>query len=147
MIQTFLPDVNFLLAWIDPGHQRRPAVKAWLSQHRKAHIAFCSHTETGFVRVLAESLYPNIQLSPEHASELLIDVQQRLKKRLVRWPDDVSLTDKSIFQLEELTGTNAVTRGYLLGLAYHHQARLVTLDRDMPWRAIRGATESLVELI
>jgi hypothetical protein len=61
------------------------------------------------------------------------------------WPDEVSLTDESIFRSEYITGSQQVTDAYLLGLAAKHGAKLVSFDRNLPWQAIRNGTARLVE--
>ncbi len=147
MTQTYLPDVNVLLAWVDPGHLGRSVVKTWLSRNKDVKIAFCAHTENGFIRVLSGTRYPNIQLRPADACRLLADLQQSLGRRLVRWPESLSLTDHSVFDLQSLLGANQVTDAFLLGLAHKHHARVVTMDRGMPRQAIRGATASMVEVL
>jgi predicted nucleic acid-binding protein len=61
------------------------------------------------------------------------------------WPDEVSLTDDSLFRSEYITGSLLVTDAYLLGLAAKHGAKLVSFDRSLPWQAIRNGTARLIE--
>lgn len=55
------------------------------------------------------------------------------------WPDDVSITDETLFDQAFILGPNQIADVYLLGLAVKHGGRLVTFDRGMPARAVRGA--------
>ena len=55
------------------------------------------------------------------------------------WPDDVSLTDTSIFDLDGLLGPKQITDRYLLALAVRNNGRLVTFDQSMRPTAVVGA--------
>jgi predicted nucleic acid-binding protein len=61
------------------------------------------------------------------------------------WPDEISLTDASLFRSQYITGSLNVTDAYLLGLAAKHGAKLVSFDRSLPWQAIRNGTARLIE--
>jgi hypothetical protein len=63
------------------------------------------------------------------------------------WADDASLTDSGTFDLAVLTGSRKTTDTYLAGLAFRKGGRFATLDGSIPWRAIRGADEGLIERI
>jgi predicted nucleic acid-binding protein len=55
------------------------------------------------------------------------------------WPDDISITDATLFDHAFILGPNQITDIYLLGLAVRHGGRLLTFDRGVPIRAVRGA--------
>jgi predicted nucleic acid-binding protein len=55
------------------------------------------------------------------------------------WPDDISITDDTLFDRSFILGPNQITDVYLLGLAVKHGGRLVTFDRGLPLKAVRGA--------
>ena len=61
------------------------------------------------------------------------------------WPDDLSLSDDSMFEPALIAGSRQVTDVYLLGLAAHHKATLVSFDRSLPWQAIRGGSARLIQ--
>jgi predicted nucleic acid-binding protein len=61
------------------------------------------------------------------------------------WPDDLSLTDASIFDSALIAGSRQVTDAYLLGLAVRHKAALVSFDRSLPWHAIRKGSARLIQ--
>ena len=61
--------------------------------------------------------------------------------------DDISLLDQALVDDRHLTGHRQLTDVYLLALAVRHDARLVTLDRRIPFDAVLGANnEHLVVL-
>ena len=63
------------------------------------------------------------------------------------WPDDLTLTDPTIFDFGALRGHQQLTDIYLLALTVKHGGRFVTFDRSIPPSAVRGATaEHLVVL-
>ena len=55
------------------------------------------------------------------------------------WPDDISITDETVFDHAFILGPNQITDVYLLGLAVKNGGRLVTFDRGLPLKAVRGA--------
>ena len=63
------------------------------------------------------------------------------------WPDSVSLTDESLFQLPFVLGHKNITDAYLLGLAVRNHGRLATFDRNIPLKAVRGAEPRNLVLI
>jgi len=55
------------------------------------------------------------------------------------WPDDISIIDDAVFDHTFILGPNQITDIYLLGLAVKNGGRLVTFDRGLPLKAVRGA--------
>jgi len=55
------------------------------------------------------------------------------------WPDDISITDQALLDHGRILGPGQITDVHLLGLAVKHGGRLVTFDRGLPLRAVRGA--------
>ena len=61
------------------------------------------------------------------------------------WPDDISITDASLFWFDRLRGPKQVTDIYLLGLAVKHAGSFATFDGRVPLAAVLGAkSEHLV---
>lgn len=56
------------------------------------------------------------------------------------WPDEISLLDQKRINPRVLLTSARVTDTYLLALAVHRRARLVTFDRGILQEAVRGAT-------
>jgi len=63
------------------------------------------------------------------------------------WADDLSLLDTHRFDLQQIQGALQLTDVYLLGLAVKHRGQLVTFDRSIPWRAVRGAKASHLKIL
>ena len=63
------------------------------------------------------------------------------------WPDDVSLLDGVLFDLSSVAGQRRLMDVYLLGLAHHRRAGLVTFDGTIPLRAVKGATAAALEIV
>lgn len=55
------------------------------------------------------------------------------------WPDAISITDGNVFDHTYILGPKQITDVYLLGLAVRNGGRLVTFDRGLPLKAVRGA--------
>ena len=55
------------------------------------------------------------------------------------WPDDISIADDSLFDHAHILGPNQITDVYLLALAVKNGGRLVTFDRGLPIKSVRGA--------
>ncbi len=139
-----LLDVNCLIALLDQDHVHHGAMFDWFVAHEQEGWATCPITENGFVRVLSSPKYPSGQ---RHPAELMSTLQM-LKANSAQhhfWPDDISLSDSSLFLPHFITGALLVTDAYLLGLAARHGAKLVSFDRSLPWQAIRGGSARLIE--
>lgn len=57
------------------------------------------------------------------------------------------ITDKALFDLTKLSGPKQFTDVLLLAIARQNDGRLLTLDRSIPWRAVKGARAEDVEVI
>ena len=57
------------------------------------------------------------------------------------WPDEISLLDQKRINPSILLTSARVTDTYLLALAVHRRARLVTFDRGILPAAVRGASK------
>jgi uncharacterized protein len=141
-----LLDVNALIALVDADHVGHDRMHQWFRRRAHTGWATCPLTENGMVRVLSQSSYPSGRRSPAEVIEILGSLKRTFPASHVFWADEVSLTDESLFLPEFITGSKTVTDAYLLGLAARHQARLVSLDRSLPWQAIRGGSAQLVEV-
>jgi toxin-antitoxin system PIN domain toxin len=145
MSPVALLDVNVLVALFDPDHVHHDLAHDWFADHRRHGWATCPVTENGFVRVLSNPAYG----SPvARAAELI----ERLRTFCASgshtfWPDDVSLTDASLFDPSLLAGSRHVTDVYLLGLAARRGGCLATFDRTIPLAAARGATPRTLQVI
>jgi hypothetical protein len=57
------------------------------------------------------------------------------------WADDLPLSALSTFLRRRLQGPKQITYAYLLALAMHHKAKLITFDRRIEVLAPEGSVE------
>jgi len=122
----YLLDVNALVALGFDGHEFHLRVATWVRTEVAPHLATCSITELGFVRVLAQtSAY---DLAVTQARTLLM----RLKRsRAARFTFIVDKND--ISHLPGWVKTpKQITDGHLAKLASANDAVLTTLDENIP---------------
>ncbi len=134
-----LLDVNVLIALLDLEHPASDTVHRWLAEWHGG-IATCPIVENGAVRIMSQPAYA--QGGPAIPSGDIVQRIARMKQTahdLVFWPDAISLSDGKRFDAASIHGARQVTDIYLLGLAVAKDATLVTLDRNIPLRAVRGA--------
>jgi predicted nucleic acid-binding protein len=63
------------------------------------------------------------------------------------WPDDLSLTDTTVFNHAQLLGPKQITDRYLLALAVKNGGRFVTFDQGIRLTvAIGASSKHLVQL-
>lgn len=140
-----LLDVNCLIALVDSDHVGHEAMHRWFREHSSHGWATCPLTENGMVRVLSQPSYPSGRRSPADVIEILASLKKAFPESHQFWADNVSLTDEALFHPEFVAGSKFVTDAYLLGLAARNGSRLVSLDRTLPWQAIRGGSAQLIE--
>src|SRR5439155_22919349 len=127
---------NYLLALLDEDHSSHSRALLWWQSNRQVGWATCPLTQNGFARISSQTSY---------ASQRPLGVAIEQLKRLMTlpdhefWPDDISITDEHQFDPAFILGPNQITDVYLLGLAVKNGGRLVTFDRGLPLRAVRGA--------
>jgi uncharacterized protein len=143
---TALLDVNALIALIDSEHVGHEAMQRWFMGHHASGWATCPLTENGMVRVLSQAAYASGQRSPAEGIEILRALRSAFEKSHEFWADDVSITDKSLFEGQMIAGARHVTDVYLLGLAARQGGKLVSFDRSLAWEAVRGGSAELVEI-
>ncbi len=140
-----LLDINVLVALFDPDHVHHELAHDWFSAEGSGAWATCPLTENGFVRVVSNPAYA----SPvQRAGELAARLRRFCRQPGHRfWPDAVSLLDERLFDLSVLGSPRHLTDVYLLGLAKKMNGRLVTFDRAIPRKTVRGAPSSMLEVI
>ena len=140
-----LLDVNVLIALLDPGHVNFEAAHLWKGSHRDRSWATCPIIINGCVRILTKPAYPGIRVTPAEMAEVLRELCAGSGHEF--WPDDISLLDNERFDLQQIQGPQQLTDVYLLGLAVKRGGQLVTFDRSIPWRAVRGAKASHLKFL
>ncbi len=138
---TFLPDVNVVIALIDPTHIHHDNAHGWFATEGAAGWATCPLTENGVVRIVGHPNYPNTPGAPS----IVADILGRFCRSggHVFWPDDISLLDTTNLLLMNLIGHKQVTDSYLLALAVAHGGKLVTLDKRLSPNAVAGGAGGL----
>jgi uncharacterized protein len=132
-----LLDINVLLALCDPKHLHHTRAQRWRVGW-SGGWASCPLTQNGFLRISTQRSYPN----PLLLADALV-ILERLTGRPDHafWPDDASLLDRALIDRQHVLSPRALTDIYLLALAVSHGGALVTLDRGVPCKAVRGAED------
>ena len=133
-----LLDVNVWVALLDRQHLAHARAHLWLSQHLPEGWASCSLTENGCLRVLTNPRYP----APLPAADVLAKLETaKSSGHHEFWPDDLSVTDSTIFERNRFRGHQQVTGAYLLALAIRHAGRFVTFDTGIPTDVVKRASQ------
>ena len=128
MTATLL-DVNVLVALLWSDHNDHSAAQQWFRENEKKGWATCPFTQAAFVRIVSNPSFSPESVPPAEAVSLLEETVGRSTHEF--WPDDLSLKQAVAYLKTELSGHNQITDAYLLGLAIHHQAKLVTFDKSL----------------
>ena len=137
-----LVDVNVLVALFDPAHLHHDVAHNWFASIGKRRWASCPLSRAGALRVLAR-LSSGMPIS--QVAERLLELFAHPNHQLLHTQPDI--LDATRFDVTRLQGPNQITDALLLATAIHHKAALLTVDRSIPWRCVKGATSADVELI
>jgi toxin-antitoxin system PIN domain toxin len=129
-------DVNLLLALFQPDHVHFERAQEWWKTNEKYGWASCPLTQNGFARILSQQTYRKPMPTAEAIARLAEQIERTDHEF---WPDDVSITDRGVFEPSGILGPNQITDAYLLALAVKKGGRLATLDQAVSLRAVRGA--------
>jgi predicted nucleic acid-binding protein len=140
-MRRFLPDVNTLLALLDPMHVHHEAAHRWYASQSPLRIVLCSHVENGVIRVASQPKYPNCLGTSARVREALGNFARQVKAESCS--KEVSLLDDGILLKPELLTPSRVSDLYLLALAAAHDVRLATFDQRIPSHAVAGGAEAL----
>jgi len=145
MATVALLDVNVLVALFFPEHVHHEIAHDWFADHRQQGWATCPITENGFVRVATQQPSESGLI---RATEALVHLARFCNdQHHHQWTDAVSLTDNKLFAPEFIGNHRQVTDVYLLGLARKMKGALLTFDRSIPIKAVRGATPAHLQVI
>jgi toxin-antitoxin system PIN domain toxin len=129
-------DVNALLALMDKEHTFHPTVRTWWAANKAGGWATCAITQNGFARIMSQPHYSNPAPTMDAIQLLAMGLEEAGHEF---WPDDISITDDQLFDRAFILGPNQITDVYLLALTVKNAGRLVTFDRGLPVKAVRGA--------
>lgn len=136
-----LPDVNTLLALLDPMHVHHDAAHHWYASQSPLQIVLCSHVVNGVIRVASQPKYPNCLGTSARVREALGNFASQVTAESCA--TEVSLLDDGILLKPELLTPSRVTDLYLLALAAANGIRLATFDQRIPSDAVVGGDEAL----
>jgi len=140
-----LPDVNVLIALLDPAHPGHDDAHVWFSKQRRKGWATCPITLNGCVRVMSGPAYLTVEATPAqvigHLSRLCSARDHHF------WQDSLAIVDPGVFVPELIGGHGKVTDAYLLAIAVRNGGRLATFDRSIPVKAVVGAESHHLELL
>lgn len=143
-MNRYLLDVNILLALFWEDHQSHDLVLGWFKETGKHSFATCGITQSGFVRLSANPQYSNKAVSVPEGIEILSTITDLPGHTF--WPVDIGIREATARFVRGLYGHRQVTDAYLLGLAIHHDGKLVTLDRGFHLLAGAASSEHVLQL-
>ncbi len=123
---TSLLDINVLVALAWPNHIHHVRAHAWFASARPSGWATCPLTQSGFVRVSANSAAIPDARSPREATALLRRIVELPGH--VFWTDDTAAVEDVNQTFARVVGYRQITDAHLLSLAMRWGGRLATFD-------------------
>jgi uncharacterized protein len=130
-----LLDVNFLIALAWPNHVHHNLAKQWFHANHAEGWSTCPITQTAFVRISSNPKIIEDAVTPIVAVSLLKKYTER--KTHFFLPNNIDFSDQEEYPISLLHGHRQVTDLYLILLARHNDANLVTLDGKLV-NAVKG---------
>lgn len=140
-MKRFLPDVNTLLALLDPMHVHHEAAHRWYAGQSPVRLILCSHVENGVIRVASQPKYPNCLGTGSRVRDVLREFVQKVNTASCK--KDVSLLDDEVLLQSGALTPSRVSDLYLLALAAANDARFATFDTRIPSVAVAGGSAAL----
>lgn len=140
-MKRFLPDVNTLLALLDPMHVHHDAAHLWYQQNSPMQFLLVPHVENGVIRVASQPKYPNCLGTSRKVREALQDFAAKTKAQSCK--QEVSLLDNRVLLKPDSLTPARVSDLYLLALAAANKARFATFDKRIPTDAVMGGGATL----
>ena len=128
----YLLDLNCLIALADPDHRYHLAMQTWFLAGGNVDWGVCPLTESGFVRVTTNPVYPDARTVVQ-ALAILADFAAAPGYRY--WPMEKSWAVLTAPFVGRIVGHQQVTDAYLLGLAVQQRGILVTFDKGVRYLA------------
>jgi len=139
-LSAALLDVNVLVTLLWHTHAFHSAAMKWFVKNDKQGWATCSLTQAGFVRVVSNPAVDAAAPTPARALGLL-KASTDSNSYHKFWADTIPLTAIEASLQNRIRGHNQITDAYLLAMAVHRKATLVTFDERMQSLAPRGSAE------
>jgi len=139
---TFLLDVNVLIGLIDPAHILHEAAHGWFGGLAGARWATCALTENAVLRIVGHPKYPNSAGSPAAVAPIVAGLRGLPGHEF--WGEELSLVGSPMVDMRAIETSGQVTDTYLLALAVARGGGLVTFDRRLSVRAVKGGREGVL---
>lgn len=127
--ETFLLDVNVLIALAWPVHVHHAIAHKWFEDVGHKSWATCPLTQLAFVRISSNPKIISAAVAPRAAVQTLGEMVAL--EGHVFWADDLQVSDLASFASNSLVGHRQVTDAYLIELAKRHKGKVVTLDAGL----------------
>ena len=136
-----LLDVNALISLLHYQHNFHRTAHQWWFENAQNGWASCPLTENGVIRIMSNPRYSAlVHFSVADVISLIRGFIDNSDHEF--WPDDVSITDKRVFDPGKVLGPGQITDVYLLGLAVRNNGVLVTFDQSISTTAIKTASSN-----
>lgn len=129
------PDVNVLIALFDASHQHHQLAKREFTKFLSTGWCTCPLIQNGFIRIISNPSYLNNMTVAESTNLLKSAVDSTNHTYL---DQTVSLLDAHRFETTKLLSHKQITDLFLIGMAIHHDVKLLTFDRNIPTHAAVG---------
>lgn len=126
-----LPDVNVLIAVLDPGHQHHDVARAWFIKAADAGWATTPITETGTVRLVTNPAIIRAPLIPSEAVAAISALRSVGDHAF--WADERPVGREGLDWTDVHTHRQ-VTDARLVAIAAVRQGTVATLDRGLARR-------------
>lgn len=141
-----LLDVNVILALLDFDHLCHGRAHDWWNLAKTSGWASCPLTENGVVRIMARSGYADPEsYSPVEILSWLTQFARDADHEF--WPDNLSLTDTTLFNHDRILSPRQITDIYLLAFAASRDAVFVTFDLSVSTDAVKNASRENLLII
>lgn len=129
VVETYLLDVNVLIALAWPLHVHHAIAHTWFETVGHESWSTCPLTQLAFVRISSNPKIISTAVSPRAAVQALNDIVAL--KGHVFWADDLRVNVLPSFSSSALVGHRQVTDAYLIELAKRHKGKVATLDAGL----------------
>jgi len=143
-VKAFLPDVNALLALLDPLHIHHEAAHQWYADRGPLRLVLCPHVVNGVLRVASQPRYPNPLGTCARVRQILKRFVDKVNPAFC--VQDVSLLDDQVLASADELTPSRVGDLYLLALAVANGAKFATFDTRIPADAVVGGREALEQI-
>ena len=122
----YLLDVNALVALGFQQHEFHRRVTEWLRRNSPIHLATCSITELGFIRILAQAQEYGLAVAEARVLLLRLKALHEPRFTVLQDGNDASRLPAWVKTAKQITD------GHLAELAKANGAVLATLDKKIP---------------